>query len=831
LLRLILRAFAFIKHKAKGLVMNVHTADMRRDPAKRLETNSVSFDIFDTFLVRACTNPEGVYERAFQLSPAFALFPDASVAYVEHRRQAEARARKEALQRSGSPEVGIAEIYRSFPFRLFRLTRAALPELVAAEFAAELDLCRANPDVLAKYQEMRATGVRTGFISDTYWSVAQLGELLLRACPGLAWDFLYASGESGTNKSDGLFAAYLAEQDVASDCAVHLGDNMLADIEGARRHGIAGLHLPQASAALTSVLNREALVAKLLCRTAEPRLDGGARTLRRLVASRVPARSGAFDLGATVLGPVMHAFDTFVADRVAALDGGGATTCVAFLGRDGFLSQRVWHASRTAPAVYLEINRRVGMIASADTLAPLIDLIDNLPAIDAPTFAAIAKCLPPGVAAFLARCPDGIATGRKLAAALPDLLDEQEIGTLAADLRSELMTYLRAQLPDLDGCTDLVLVDLGYSGSIQKALRRIFDIEGVTVRLHGLYLLTLDDGFVECSDDDSYEGLISDIVVTPHVKRMLLRNVALLEQLCCASAGSVLGYRDGGVLHEAHLQSDEQAALAGDAQAGALEYVAAAAALAPILGISPHGDLERAARTAAATLGRLLLLPTDGELQLFGALRHDVNLGTTNLAPLLNDSLLAAFQVTQSLPDACIARDPPMWLAGSFAAISPAHNYLYLLFGCNALPADIFGDVKCGDIDVIVVDATGQASTVRVGCHRTGFGEMRIRIPLSRGMAIRAVTVPVARLAREAIVSGPFLQSGASVRQALRDGHIVLLQPPQVRRSAMTGSGRYYAADADDAALVIDLAASDAAVTVLSIGLTPLEGGRILALD
>ena len=393
------------------------------------------------------------------------------------------------------------------------------------------------------------------------------------------------------------------------------------------------------------------------------------------------------------------------------------------------------------------------------------------------------------------------------------------------------MTICAPNFPISTPARDLVLVDLGYSGSIQKALRRIFDIEGVKARMHGLYLLTLDDGFAECGDDDHFEGLISDIVVTPHVKRMLLRNVAVLEQLCCATTGSVLGYRDGAVLHESHLQSGEQMAFARDVQDGAAAYVATAAALAPNLGVTPHADLDRVAGTAAAVLGRLLLLPTDGELQLLGALRHDVNLGTTNLAPLLDDSLLAAFQVTQSLPDACIARDPPMWLAGSFAAISPAQSFLYLLFGCNALPGDIFGDVKCGDIEIALVNAAGITSLVRAGCYRTGFGEMRVRIPLARGMAIRSVTVPVARLAREAVVSGPFLQSGDTVRQALRDSHVLLVEPPQFRHSGMTWSGRYYSADADDGALVIDLPAATAAVTMLSIGLMPLDGRRILALE
>ncbi|MEW5323926.1 hypothetical protein V2J23_18275, partial [Geobacillus thermoleovorans] len=87
--------------------------------------------------------------------------------------------------------------------------------------------------------------------------------------------------------------------------------------------------------------------------------------------------------------------------------------------------------------------------------------------------------------------------------------------------------YLRHAIPDFDRCTDLVLADLGYSGSVQKALRRIFDMEGITIRLHGAYLISLDDTFDDLADGDTAEGFISDLVVTPHVKRMMIRNVAL----------------------------------------------------------------------------------------------------------------------------------------------------------------------------------------------------------------------------------------------------------------------------------------------------------------
>ena len=73
-----------------------------------------------------------------------------------------------------------------------------------------------------------------------------------------------------------------------------------------------------------------------------------------------------------------------------------------------------------------------------------------------------------------------------------------------------------------------------------------------------------------------------------------------------------------------------------------------------------------------------------------------------------------------------------MWLAGSFSAMSPVHNFLYLLFGSNRLPPDIFADVKCGQIEVGLFSDDGSSSLAQVSCFRTGFGEIRVRIPITR---------------------------------------------------------------------------------------------------
>ncbi|EJN14876.1 hypothetical protein PMI42_01535, partial [Bradyrhizobium sp. YR681] len=621
-----------------------------------------SFDVFDTFLLRACTTPDGVFERTYELSGISRSCPNVSQSYVQHRIQAEARARRTAKHKRGTSEVRIDEIYSCFPFRLFGLTRSDLSLLVESEFAAELELCRANPDMFQQYLDMKRAGHRVGFISDTYWDSERLARLL-RACrPGLAWDFLYASCDHGSSKSEALFATYLASEGIDPGASFHVGDNDKADIKGAKRHGIRARYYPQATAGLASKFQRETALFELLCAGAPSRLDHGARTLRRMVAARSAEKSPAFHLGVTVLGPVVTAFDAFVARRCEDAAGPGRRVALGFLGRDGFLAYRIWQDLHGMSSAYLEINRRVSLIASADTMQPLVDLLGKVFKIDAPTFRDMLKIMPPKVEAFFAGCPGGIAHGNELAEALPGLMDPAEIVTLAAGLRTRLLTYLRRVIPGFDDCTDLVLADLGYSGSVQKALRRVFDLEGIKIRLHGAYLMSLDDAFDDIDEDDSAAGLVSDLMVTPHVKRMLIRNVAVLEQACCSADGSVRDYDGEQVLREINPRPASQIALAAEIQAGALAFAESADDVALDHGLRPYASPDVAARWCTATLARLLLLPDDDELALLGALKHDVNLGTHALAPMLDEKFVRDQITARGLSAACASAAPPMWL-------------------------------------------------------------------------------------------------------------------------------------------------------------------------
>jgi len=93
--------------------MTIATADAAR---RTQSVAAFSFDVFDTFLLRACTTPDGVFERTYELSGISETHPNASENFVQHRVHAEARARKAAKDAADRPKfvspISIA-IFRS----------------------------------------------------------------------------------------------------------------------------------------------------------------------------------------------------------------------------------------------------------------------------------------------------------------------------------------------------------------------------------------------------------------------------------------------------------------------------------------------------------------------------------------------------------------------------------------------------------------------------------------------------------------------------------------------------------------------------------------------
>src|SRR5262249_3488164 len=220
----------------------------------------------------------------------------------------------------------------------------------------------------------------------------------------------------------------------------------------------------------------------------------------------------------------------------------GGKPAILCLGRDGFLPCELWQETQDQVAHYVEINRRVALIANLRAIRPLQEIFEVCIAINEASVQAFLKLDLPAIHRYFAACPDGISDGKSFAQALPDLLSGPDIAALADAMRDDLLAYLRQAVPDLATYSDLILVDLGYSGTIQRALRDVFDRSGLQHRLHGVYLATVDDSLIDLPEGDSASGFLDSSVIPPASKLFLLRNIAILEQIFSAPHGSVRRY-------------------------------------------------------------------------------------------------------------------------------------------------------------------------------------------------------------------------------------------------------------------------------------------------
>jgi FMN phosphatase YigB (HAD superfamily) len=785
-----------------------------------------SFDVFDTFLLRRCTTPDGVFELAFALAPIPGNRRMPVESFVQHRQVAEQKARRLKFVQTGAAEVTIDEIYQQFPVALFGLDASGRAGLADAEFRAERQLCFVNRDIAELYAYARAAGLRTGFLSDTYWSRAQLKSLLLGMEPYLETDFLYASCDDGRGKAHGLFSAFLEEGGLAAVRVGHIGDNPVADGTAPQALGVATVAYPQSSARYQAIVARERTLLQMIQSQrggVSLRLDAGLGALRRLAAAKLPDRAPLHRLiGTVVLGPLMVGFQRFAAERIAEISRPGRTVKVMFLARDGFLPFEVWERARAGEARYVELNRRVALVGANDDIEPLQDMFRGMRAVNATAIDGFLKAGIEEVEQFFAEQPAAWTTGAYFADAMPDLIGPEKMRELSQATRTQLLTYLRAMVPGFDDATDFVIVDLGYSGTIQRAFRGVLDRAGLTQRLHGVYLSTVDENFAVLPEGDSATGFVDDTVLTPVAKRVLLRNISLIEQFCCAPVGSVLSYDGADVLREDEVRAPAQIALCAEIQQACLDFVDLEASGRGGLDIDPFQDLERNRVWAAAILCRFVLLPGQEEQDLFGALKQDVNLGSRVLVDMIDLPRIEAMLQALPLPIASIASEPPMWLAGSMAAAAPLAGLAYTASGFGLVPSDLMADAGIGHVDVVVIK-DGAGETISVACMMTGFGEIRLRIPILRRHTDSVIAIPLDKFMNAGAIRALTRQQGQTSFSTMMSRGIETLPMSSVRTLRAHSEGGRFRRTGPDGHLLLDVPASHEPISLLTLLVAPLQ--------
>ena len=530
----------------------------------------VSFDIFDTLLTRSSVRPDSV-QRAVGTSVERAFA--GAHGFFERRKEAETAARE---RKGWVGDVTLTEIYREFPVDgawTSEAVEAARSTEVALESAVSVPRV-AMTDALARADQM---GKRVIAMSDTYLERPEIERLLKAAGVLDHIDELYLSSERGARKDRGdLWEVVRRAERSRAGTWLHIGDNEHSDIQAAVDRGIDTFHCMN-PVPLLELRGLGDLVARDVEHWGDDLLLGPAVALLgngpypdtgRYRPVDVPRPT---DLGYAVFGPVVMGFLIWLArhPELATVDR------LYFLSREGYVLHAAWELLRTEsgsslpPSTYLLTSRRSAMSAAQAVQ------FDPEAVLEGSDFHGTVHDLLSSRLGFSVG-PDS-ALGRRVVDLPADRDDIREIlrsleGDLVAHARDELRgvtDYLDAV--GLTGSANPGLVDIGYSGTIQKHLQTVAG-RGLT----GFYMGTFAKvGQVQEGGGWAY-GCFIDGHPDWQTPSTFLRHSLVLEAFLTAPHGQterteVVDGRPVHTFRSDHRSSDELRVLE-ELQEGALRY-------------------------------------------------------------------------------------------------------------------------------------------------------------------------------------------------------------------------------------------------------------------
>jgi FMN phosphatase YigB (HAD superfamily) len=586
-----------------------------RGPLKLL-----SLDCFDTLLWRDTHAPHDL----------FGALPGVT---VPQRRWAEQRARTAAAIRRRQTEVSIVEIYRElFP----NGSPADHAAAVQAELDAEAAHCFAFRPTVELMREAHRRGMGVIIVSDTYLDAVQLRELIARAAGedvAALIDRVFCSSTYGRSKSKGLYELVLGDLDVAPHEILHIGDNKGADVDGVAPFGVQTLHLKQFDETIEQRLRLEAAVSAMLHPAAAQVATTHQPHRAALSAIEPSITDPAERFGFATLGPVLSGFQRWLADEAKAIEAArGGKVHFLFLMRDGHLPMLVHQASAPdATAHAIEISRFTATAASLTgekaveryfqlELGTDLHVVANQLLLPKPEIARIMKSIPsPNAAdAFLKEI-------RKPARM-------RHITKSGARYADRMIEHVRASVNPAGGDT-LMLVDLGYNGSVQNDIDRLLS-KRLNVHVAGRYLLLREQSLAGFDK----RGFLGPDHYDANTVEALCNNVAVLEQLCTATQGSVVDYSPQGTpIRKGSSIKARQSAIRDRIQAGCLRFIREEREVFIRHAVPDEAMMWR--RGAAAVLGRVMFMPTAQELGVLAEFEHDVNLGVDNTVALFDPAI------------------------------------------------------------------------------------------------------------------------------------------------------------------------------------------------
>jgi predicted HAD superfamily hydrolase len=547
----------------------------------------VSFDVFDTLIKRDVDRPQRIFSIVEKIWNE--EHPDAQIESFESER---ITAEKKANE-SYNDCPTIDQIYDELP---------GFPsEIKKLEIEVELQACVANYPVKKLYDLLLENGNKLVIISDMYLEKNTITKILKRNGYEGYCD-LFVSQEYGANKKTGqLFKIFLDNHSVRPESVIHIGDSRKADIKGASVARVDSIKIPYYMGQVSPNLS--------IAATSE------LRDIYSFIDNHIDCQKGNYHkFGYSVVGLMLLGFCQWIEENV------NHDKKILFMARDSKIVENAFNQlfPNLYTSSYFYASRKSVYLPLLYNVDDASEILNRLPLKSAFDTKYIISAL-----------------GEK-AENYPQFETRKMILPLSTDDREYLVEIISKvvddkrqladeQLRNLEGYVtqesekfEIVLVDIGWAGTIQKFIDEILIKVGIETS-SGLYL-----GLNKRSQQNQInaKGYYFDQKAHPDQIDKVRPYIALVETIFSDDIGTTIAYRESeegyvAVFDEFEFLHDDNHRYINEIRDGALQFISDFSE-----SVLWESRLKLNMDDAMLNIERVGINPTLSEVELLGDIQH-----------------------------------------------------------------------------------------------------------------------------------------------------------------------------------------------------------------
>lgn len=469
----------------------------------------VSFDIFDTLLKRNVKKPTDVFEYIEKKNN--------KTGFCEQRIAAEKRART----KKNGVEVTLSDIYAEMPY-----------DFSSEELEAEGELLIANDWILPVYKHALKSK-RVIITSDMYLPEEFICQILEREGLG-GYEKLYLSSSVGKTKYSGeLFELIIGELG-KKNRLIHIGDSYRSDFEVPKKHGVDAIYIPTKIEKNTFKLKEVGIEENII---------------NSFLNNTSPiGKSKYYRFGYEKFGMFLWGYSKWLHKSVKDSD----IKDVYFFSRDGLIMKKAFDALyNDVQTHYLEVSRR-------SLRVPILWMNYELP--------HVINMISPSKLVSLTSIFDGVGLDINNYRSLiekydftaettfdrKELLENKNLNSLYSELGLDIETVSKKEYELLVKYIEqnhlsgkFAIVDIGWSGGMQRYLIETLNKLGIDASIKGYYIGVADyyKRNIEVVPYLDLNGYLFDFLHDKNAKDKRSAFVGLFETLFLEQGGSVKNYR------------------------------------------------------------------------------------------------------------------------------------------------------------------------------------------------------------------------------------------------------------------------------------------------